>query len=129
MSLSVSQTCAFMCPPVCFCVPMPVHFCISPLVCFYAPPPGTPGLWVGLGCPLTATVLGFLQIWHTVIDMPIKDLNLPSVRLGLSDISLLFKLLMNILNGKAFQLGLSKLTYLYSNLTHAMSSLLIGFST
>ena len=60
MSLSVSQTCAFMCPPVCFCVPTPVHFCILP-PCVFLCPPGTLGLWVGLGCPLTATVLWFFN--------------------------------------------------------------------
>ena len=38
MSLSVSQTCAFMCPPVCFCVPTPVHLCILPHCVFLCPP-------------------------------------------------------------------------------------------
>ena len=65
ISLSVSQTWAFMCPPVCFCVPTTVHFCILPLVCFYGPS-GTLGLWVGLGCPLTATVLWFFTFQYAV---------------------------------------------------------------
>ena len=61
VSLSVSQTCA------------PLHiFVSSPLVCFYAHPPGTLELWAGLGCPLTPTVQWFLlkvlnfykKSWH-----------------------------------------------------------------
>ena len=68
MSLSVSQTCAFMWPPVCFCVPTPVHFYIPTPCALCSPlPPGTMG---GLGCPLTATVLWFLSSAYIVSPGP-----------------------------------------------------------
>ena len=44
----------------------------STLLFVSMPPPGTPGLWVGLGCPLTATVLWFfLQLKYLKCEMKI----------------------------------------------------------